>query len=839
MIQTNHLEKYFNKHKENEIHVIKDATITFEDTGLVCLLGESGSGKTTFLNTIGGLDSFQSGTITVGDVTLKKYNYKMCDKFRNELYGYIFQNYYLLPDATIWYNIELVLNIYDIPEKEKTERIEYVLKAVGMYKYRKKLVRDLSGGQMQRVAIARALVKSPKIIFADEPTGNLDKKNTIQIMNIIKKISKECLVLLVTHEKDIAYFYADRILHINDGKIIKDETNKKSETLDYIDDETLYLKDYDKKGVDCNFANINVYNHKDCNAPTIQLNIIYEHGQYFIQASSTAPVATIDNNGQIEVLDSHRPVISQNEIEEFNYHLPNLKSSKKSKLSKKELWHIAWDNIVLMKKKQIFLFLSLIIMAVLLTISVNDFMTVSSVHPETVVLTDARSITIEYTTNDYVTNYGFQQGFNGLYDKLKQEKIGETLPVHSTSLEYSYNEFIQLGVSKLTIEGFSFMPLSYLDSSKLIYGRLPNAFNEVVLDKWVCDKALKSNSIAKNLFSNAEDFIGKTLDIKEKNLSVVVVGISDANNMSIYGSNYLCDSLPTYSTSANIYSEYEEKYKNIDTRYYSNELETIVKDLPLTKTDTQVDIIGSKKLWDSVRYKGFKLNLFNSELEFNVIGYYTNDFYNVDILFPEGLYSTYNDLLIKYNKKFQILSTNQSQIDSYFSDTDVTIPTKDMLGNDVNVSLRQSKSNLYQEKMESYLNELIQKRNSRLIVTLTVLLATVFILYFTMKSSAIKKIYDIGVYRSIGIGKNSLIELFAIQILSITLFTTIPTVLITVGVYFFLATIPSIGISVYLSLLPVLGILVGLTLLNVFIGILPIINLLRLPPAVLTSKYDM
>ena len=169
----------------------------------------------------------------------------------------------------------------------------------------------------------------------------------------------------------------------------------------------------------------------------------------------------------------------------------------------------------------------------------------------------------------------------------------------------------------------------------------------------------------------------------------------------------------------------------------------------------------------------------------------------------------------------------------------MTIPTKDMLGNDVNVSLRQSKSNLYQEKMESYLNELIQKRNSRLIVTLTVLLATVFILYFTMKSSAIKKIYDIGVYRSIGIGKNSLIELFAIQILSITLFTTIPTVLITVGVYFFLATIPSIGISVYLSLLPVLGILVGLTLLNVFIGILPIINLLRLPPAVLTSKYDI
>ena len=223
MIKVKEFNKYYNRHSQNEIHVINNSTLELPDTGLVCILGESGSGKTTLMNAIGGLDNFDSGSLTVDDIEIKKYSQSKIDKIRNEKYGYIFQNYYLLQDRTVYYNIELALNMYDLTHEQKEERILYVLKAVGMEKYRKRKISQLSGGQQQRIAIARALAKTPNIIFADEPTGNLDEKNTIQIMNIIKKISHNCLVVLVTHEKRIAEFYADRIIKIEDGKIIYDE----------------------------------------------------------------------------------------------------------------------------------------------------------------------------------------------------------------------------------------------------------------------------------------------------------------------------------------------------------------------------------------------------------------------------------------------------------------------------------------------------------------------------------------------------------------------------------------------------------------------------------------
>ena len=243
MIQIKKFNKYYNRHSPNEIHVINDTSLDLPNTGLVCILGESGSGKTTLMNSIGGLDDFDSGSLIIDDCEIKKYSQRKIDKVRNEKYGYIFQNYYLLQDRTVYYNIELALNMYELSPEQKESRILYVLKAVGMEKYRKRKVSQLSGGQQQRIAIARALAKTPSVIFADEPTGNLDEKNTIQIMNIIKKISKDCLVILVTHEKRIAEFYADRIIKIEDGKVIFDEISSFEGDYHLEDDNNIYLKD--------------------------------------------------------------------------------------------------------------------------------------------------------------------------------------------------------------------------------------------------------------------------------------------------------------------------------------------------------------------------------------------------------------------------------------------------------------------------------------------------------------------------------------------------------------------------------------------------------------------
>ena len=167
MIQIKNLHKYYNQGKKNEQHVLNDITLEFPRTGLVCILGESGSGKTTLLNTVGGLDTFSGGSISIDGRTLSKYNPKLMEPIRNDHFDYIFQNYYLLKDYSVSYNIKLALNRYNISEEEKEERVDYVLHTLGMEKYKKKTVSKLSGGQQQRVSIARALVKSPDVIFAD------------------------------------------------------------------------------------------------------------------------------------------------------------------------------------------------------------------------------------------------------------------------------------------------------------------------------------------------------------------------------------------------------------------------------------------------------------------------------------------------------------------------------------------------------------------------------------------------------------------------------------------------------------------------------------------------
>ena len=205
-------------------HALKGVSITFRKNEFVAVLGTSGSGKTTLLNIIGGLDRYDSGDLIINNKSTKKYKNLDWDRYRNNCVGFIFQNYNLISHISILDNVEMGMTLSGVSAKARKRRAKDALKKVGLIDHIHKKPNQLSGGQMQRVAIARALVNNPDIILADEPTGALDSETSIQIMDLIKEIAKDKLVIMVTHNPDLAKEYATRIIEFKDGEKISDSS---------------------------------------------------------------------------------------------------------------------------------------------------------------------------------------------------------------------------------------------------------------------------------------------------------------------------------------------------------------------------------------------------------------------------------------------------------------------------------------------------------------------------------------------------------------------------------------------------------------------------------------
>lgn len=201
---------------------LNKVSINFRENEFVSILGPSGSGKTTLLNIIGGLDKYDSGDLIINEISTKKYKDRDWDSYRNHRIGFIFQSYNLIPHQTVLSNVELALTLSGVSKKERRKRAKKALKEVGLSDHIYKKPNQMSGGQMQRVAIARALINNPDILLADEPTGALDSETSVQIMNLLKKISKDKLVIMVTHNPDLAKEYSNRIISLKDGEVTND-----------------------------------------------------------------------------------------------------------------------------------------------------------------------------------------------------------------------------------------------------------------------------------------------------------------------------------------------------------------------------------------------------------------------------------------------------------------------------------------------------------------------------------------------------------------------------------------------------------------------------------------
>ena len=207
---------------DTDVHALNGISLSFRNSEFVSILGPSGCGKTTTLNIIGGLDRYTSGDLLINGKSTTMYKDHDWDTYRNHSIGFVFQSYNLIPHQSVLSNVELALTVSGVPKAERRRRAREALEKVGLGDQLSKRPSQMSGGQMQRVSIARALVNDPDILLADEPTGALDTVTSVQIMELLKEISKDKLVIMVTHNPELAEAYSTRIVQLRDGNLIAD-----------------------------------------------------------------------------------------------------------------------------------------------------------------------------------------------------------------------------------------------------------------------------------------------------------------------------------------------------------------------------------------------------------------------------------------------------------------------------------------------------------------------------------------------------------------------------------------------------------------------------------------
>lgn len=906
MIKVQGLNKYYNKGKSNELHVINDTTIELPDTGLICILGESGSGKTTLMNTISGLDDFENGTIDVDGIEIKKYGDTNQERVRNEKFGYIFQNYYLLQDRTVEYNLMLALGLYNISDEEKAERIDYVLKAVDMWRYKKRLVSQLSGGQQQRIAIARALAKSPKVIFADEPTGNLDEANTMRIMGVLKKISEKCLVVVVTHEKSIADFFADRILWIADGKIMNDKDGTGTGVYSYVEDTNLYLGEYKKRELSDENVTVAVYDNGQ--KPSIDLKIVCDNGKIYISLGEARNIEVLTADSEKKVLEGTKPVIEMSDVEEMDYSLSELEYAKKPRLSFKEIRAIALANIKAMGKRQIFLVISLLAMSIMMVLAIQDIMTIIAVHEEEVVSTDSHYLELIMEKGDMIASTEFLTSKQRFMNYIKEDgQIYDMIVMNpETALVYTYTGFSQLENVKVPINNFSFVPLDKLPEDKLIYGEMPKKSNEIVVDKWVLEQYIKNSNELSNVINNIQHFIGKEVTAAN-GIKLKITGISETEQMDIYIEKDVISATGSYMNTYMTYSDFMEQYGSeysgkepgydeeaehyevlvsegeflADYRVYAqseyskvfmyeaavSNYESDMETYERVKTNVENGNTDRRNLevWaEQIEYDKENIDkTFNAMIEqygvstyeecvalrddysgytytktaktgteYTVTGYYSDELaekINVELVMADDAQKYIMPEIIANMGKCFIYTDNEKAVEDYIQSASGRYGT--------NLTLKLS--NPYNVVMEEYRLDKAEQFRGRIIVTATIFVVSMIILYFMMKANAVQRMQDLGVYRLIGISKTSIVSLFAFENIVITSYTSLIGAVLATFATYLISSIPSLGIEINYPWYAFAATIIFLYAVNVIIGILPIRKILRLPPAQLATKYDI
>jgi len=837
MIKLNKVNKYYNKKKSNEIHVINNVTLTLPEKGLVCFYGPSGCGKTTLLNAIGGLDSVESGTITFNDVVIEKYNAKKWDEIRSEKVGYIFQNYGLIEDISVGKNLELVLTMLGVDITESASRIEYALKAVGMEKYKKRKAKQLSGGQQQRVAIARALVKSPDVVIADEPTGNLDEKNTTQIMNIIKKISEECLVVLVTHERRLAEFYGDRIIEILDGKIVNDRDNKTGNLTELIanQDRNIYLKEYNKEEIRYRDVNINYFFQEK--KEQLKLNVIFHNNTFYIASDDkNIPIKFIEENDEIKIQDTHKPVITKKTLESFEYHLPKLKKQKSRNVIKlKDTLKMAFSYLNTLQAKQKLLLFTMFLSAILVVLSFATFSKATEVNEGEFLNSDRRMVEVvsdkKLTIGELLemqTELQVERFYSGGY--------GQTID------SFRFDLYEQTTDTMFHVYSYNTVSQELLKEKDYIYQL--EGEEGIVIDKWIIDNLTAKDIFGYNMLLQAGGSVSKKEDYK-KYLGLTctksgvdvgkIVGITDTNNPNIYADDDLINLLAIQNLK--IYDKLYSVGGKVDFPTTSLYIVNYLNNLDIAEYKT---LIGSTHTTKGLELKDKEILLrddYYEAVKNSLTGNKDKIKFSADDQVEYTIVGTYE----AKNGALVVVENVESMIlDIYSSAGTVSFLTDDK---ERAKQYLEEKSLVfvdnYQNDFESYMATKTRTTTTLLIFSIIMVVTSLIFLYFLMRSRLITRIYEIGVYRALGIKKVDIYKTFVSEVLLLTLVSSM--IGYVLGSIILSKLSKKLIFSSFISYNWFLAILalVFIWAVNFAVGLLPIGKLLRKTPAEIISKYDI
>ncbi len=825
MIELININKYFNKGRPNQIHAIDNVSLSFASTGLIAIHGASGSGKTTLLNAIGGLDKVQ-GTIKYDKETIKEYRARQFDRVRNQYVGYIFQNYHLLEDLSVYENISLALNMAGVYDRNLiNERIDQVLDAMGMKGFKKRPAKALSGGQQQRVAIARALVKSPKVIIADEPTGNLDSANTIEIMNIIKKISTKCLVILVTHEQSLVDFYADRVIEVQDGKVIKDYLNSASGSLKQKDDRIIYLQDMlnDKTSI----GNINIdYFYDEGEKPNLDLSFIFRSGTLYIKNSKVNKVKLIGENDKDVIIRNEKyQEMTTEDILKKDFVLQDLPEVKRNNnrgvIRFRDALKKGLQSFMAARKLKKFLCLGFLVVAMVTVYNIATFGATVRIDETLIHDTDKNIVG--------VVN-GEKKGAKVLtYENAKQIVAGNSDILAIMPFNYSLkmamvsNATYQSSVSKINIDYGAYPIATTYANYALTLGRMPQTYNEVTIDEFYAAKIIDTAGAKELKIESNTELLGQYLTPTSFNSSIgkfKIVGITKTSSPIAIFLPEVVNSLAMSSSGDN----YNTFYVGYSDEYVAKEI-----------VSSKYSIVGGS---DIVTDKDI---LVDSDIyNFSEILNYTKKIQGINYQIV-GTYkwkdSSSNSAIIATNKGLEeaaLVKTISEKGHTFFYA---------MNADSAATSLKEEKYDSYNWYKNEY-DTAVTTRNKSIANKLTffgvIFIATLVYVFFMMRASMMGRIKEIGIYRCLGAKKKDIYKIFVGEILAVSLFTTIPGYLaMTYLVTKIQNAVSGVTTIFYFPFYLFIGGLVVLVGINVLFGLIPIIILLTKTPAQIISQYDI